>query len=96
LGVKIGQDAGQGYALDTAHGVERLALGIEAQFVHWDNAWVFELAGDLGLGEEPGDAFRSHLRPRLQALKRNGATKGEVSRGVNRSHAPLADGVEEF
>ncbi len=40
-------------SLDEPHRVVRTPAGIRAQAVDGDNAWVFEPAGDLGLGDEP-------------------------------------------
>ena len=51
----LGQQRGQGAALDQLHGEVGPAVGEGAQLVDRDDAGVLELAADLGLLDEPAD-----------------------------------------
>lgn len=51
--MKIGDGLGERLPFDEPHGVERFAAFVGAQGIDGDDARMFELAGDLGLGHEP-------------------------------------------
>ncbi len=54
-GPALRQQRRQGAALDQLHGEIRPVVGEGAQFVDRNHAGVLQLAGDLGLLDEPAD-----------------------------------------
>ena len=82
---------GQGVAPDEPHGVERAAGRVVAQAVDRDDPGVLELAGDLGLEDEPGPTAAVVGVAVLDLLEGDLAVKFVVQR--HRDDAEPAAGV---
>ena len=82
-------------ALDEPHGVERPAGGVVAQAVDRDDAGMLELAGDLGLLDEPGAAVRFVGVAVLDLLERDRAVELLVQRDRDLAQPALGMRAED-
>jgi hypothetical protein len=81
---------------DKARGVKELALLVQSQLVHGEDAGVLELAGDLRLADETQDMLRPRLAFRAQYLDRHIAPQRGVVCGEDGARTARHDRFTEI